>query len=468
MPGVPKYTDMQMMAQFRASLERVGFDISANAYDRSHASPGRGNMQMRFGGISWKALKQHALDGTIPSRDWQPEQQPDPPPAGESSTKTFDGDKGVIELRSRRIKTLEEALIQADVDLAVWEVEKHIINYWEIGAKLPNQITGKDELKVEPLRQIKIWLKRIVPTIQERIFSGLTERLEAIDHGKRRRSYTVVRDPHLLEIALFDAHFGKLAWSPETNEDYDLHIAERLYERAVHDLLMKARGFPIDRILFPIGEDFFHINNAEFTTEHGTQMDVDGRLAKVFETGALAVIHAIDRCIDLAPVTLLWVPGNHDRETSWYLAKYLAAWYRTVKAVTVDAGPQQRKYHHYGVNLLGFTHGDEEPHRDLPTIMASECRDVWGEVRQCEWHVGHLHKRKETRFSAGDTFGGVGVRVIPSLSGIDAWHYRKGYVQNIHIAEAYLWSHERGYTGHLATTFRKEDYRQDLPVGDKS
>lgn len=457
--GRPNYTDEQMMAQFRASLEQLGFDVSANNYDRSNARPGRPGIQVRFPGITWRALKQYAIEGKIPPNKNEGGAKQAEPPPGEIITTSVEGDRGVVELRSRRIMTLEDALVQARVDLDIWEVEKYIINDWEVGAKLPSPVTGKDELKVEPLRQIKIWLKRKVPSLHERIFAGLTERLAAIDHGKHRRTYPSVRDPHLLEISLFDVHFGKLAWEPETGNDYDLNIAERLYDRAVNDLLMKARGFPIDSILFPIGQDFFHINNADFTTAHGTKQDVDGRLAKVFETGALAVIHAIDRCIEHAPVKLLWVPGNHDAETSWFLAKYLEAWYRNTPSLTVDAGPSQRKYQRYGINLIGFTHGDEEPQRDLPAIMAAEQRDIWSEVRQCEWHVGHLHKQKETRYLAGDTYGGTGVRVLPSLSGIDAWHYRKGYIQTVRIAEAFLWSRERGYTGHLATVFDEKEYR---------
>jgi len=454
----------EALAMFRRNLLEAGagLDFTGRQYDRLKLKPARPNLLRRFGNISWTAMKKLALEGGLPPPNAQASSKTSTNDTGETFSREFGHDSGIIESRSRRIKTLEQALAQAEVDLSVWEVERYVVNDWEVGAKLPNPETGDDELKVEPLRQIKVWLRRIVPTIQERIFAGLTERLAAIDHGRHRRTYHPVRDPHCLEISLFDVHFGKLAWEPETGNDYDLRIAERLYDRGVSDLLMKARGFPIDEIIFVIGQDFFHINNPEFTTTHGTKQDVDGRLAKIFETGALAVMHAIDRCIEQAPVKVLWIPGNHDAETSWFLAKYLEAWYRNAPSVRVDSGPSQRKYHRYGINLIGFTHGDEEPHRDLPSIMAVERREDWGEVRQCEWHVGHLHKRRETRYLAGDTHVGIGVRILPSLSGIDAWHYRKGYVQTMRIAEAYLWSYTRGYTGHLATTFDEREYSSDV------
>ena len=47
-----------------------------------------------------------------------------------------------------------------------------------------------------------------------------------------------------------------------------------------------------------------------------------------------------------------------------------------------------------------------------------------------------------------DTYGGVTVSVLPSLSGTDSWHYKKGYVKNNRAAEAYLWHHDDGYAGH--------------------
>lgn len=345
---------------------------------------------------------------------------------------------------SHDVQTVEDALAKAEVDTAIWEVERTLINSWEVvGNKIGRQ----------PLWQVKVWLRRRVSKVMEDAAKLLADRM-----AKHAPKYTApkrkrVKREHMLEVSPFDLHFGKLAWAMETGEDYDLDIAERVYESAVQDLAAKAQAFDIGKIVLPIGQDFFHIDNLAGETVNGTPQDTDGRYAKMFAAGAMACVRSIDFLRQIAPVQILWVPGNHDRTVSWHLASYLGAWYRRDKAVTADDSPRHRKYIPWGKVLLGFTHGDEEPHRDLPTIMAGEVPELWAASIHREWHLGHFHKRKEVRHVAGDTFGPVHVRILPSLSGTDAWHYRKGFVGGQRAAEAYLWSRD-GYEGHFSARVR--------------
>ena len=120
-------------------------------------------------------------------------------------------------------------------------------------------------------------------------------RLPRVKHAKNR-------NPHLLEIALFDSHFGKLAWALETGTNYDLRISEQVYLKAVQDLLAKSSHYNIAKIVLPIGQDFFHVNNASNQTANGTPQDVDGRLKKVFKVGCEAVVKAVLYCREIAPV----------------------------------------------------------------------------------------------------------------------------------------------------------------------
>lgn len=376
--------------------------------------------------------------------------KPGPGPADAVRFKQeISNDVQVLEYNGDRIQTADDAVKAAGVDLAIWEIEKVWVNGWDVTAKVK---TGDDEeLQTKQNRQIKVMLRRKIAKPFADTAAELIERMAS--HAPKYK-YTKPKppsDPHMLEVSVFDAHFGKLAWAPETGQDYDLAIAETVYSNAVSDLLGKVSGYNVERILYPIGQDFFHIDGHRGETINGTIVDRDSRYAKMFMVGCLACIHAVERMVDVAPVEVVWIPGNHDRTASWHLAAYLGAWFRNHNGVTVNCSPNPRKYLHYGVNLIGLTHGDEERHADLPAIMAAEAKNEWADSSYREWHVGHWHKRKETRYNAGDTYVGVPVRVLPSLSGTDYWHHLKGYVNNSRAAEAYLWSKANGYTGHFSS-----------------
>jgi hypothetical protein len=347
-----------------------------------------------------------------------------------------------------RIKSLDAALEAAEVDLDVWEVDHYLINKWEMGYKDANEQARDHELW-----QVKIWLKRKVRSYIEDAIDRLAERVGTWQ-PVALKDYPVITQRHLLEIALFDHHFGKLAWGMETGNDYDLKTSVNLYSNAIEDLLERVIGYHVEQILLPIGQDFFHVNSWKNTTVNDTPQDVDTRMSKIFEAGCDAVINGIARCLAVAPVNVLWVPGNHDYESSWYMAKFIEAWYRNMDSVRVDKDPRSRKYVGYGRNLIGFTHGSEEAHRDLPSIMLRERTELAVEAISLNWHVGHAHKKKETIFHASDTYNGVRVQVIPSLCGTDAWHYKKGYVKGNRAAEAWLWSYSDGYVGHFNANMR--------------
>lgn len=66
-----------------------------------------------------------------------------------------DGDEITATATGSQITTLEELLEAADVDREVWEVERHVINKWDVGMKGP-----EGEVRVQPLWQVKAWLQK--------------------------------------------------------------------------------------------------------------------------------------------------------------------------------------------------------------------------------------------------------------------------------------------------------------------
>lgn len=297
-----------------------------------------------------------------------------------------------------------------------------------------------------------IWVTPRPLTPATEALRGLETRLSNHAPTIKEIKYSVKDDPHMLEVSLMDHHFGKLAWGRESANDYDLKIASELYERAIEDLLSVSSPFNIDRIVLPFGHDFFHINDAsEKTPKSQHNLDVEGRLAKIYECGAWAVVRAVERCLTVAPVDVVLVPGNHDQDISYFLAFTLKMAFRDTPNVTVDAEPRCRKYVRYGTNLIGMMHWLYQRNKAerLGLIMAGERKQDWAETTVHEWHLGHIHKKQTQEVYSLDEELGVRVRVLPSLTGTDKWHYEQGYVLSPRCAEAYLWGRDYGYRAHF-------------------
>lgn len=366
----------------------------------------------------------------------------------------------VVESHGSRIRTAEDAIAKAALDPDIWAVERVVVNGWDVTMKVRQGAGEPDQVQRSQNQQIKVWFRRRVPEVVEDAFLRLMGRMRnAAPKYPRVKRPTHKGSQHLYEVSVFDAHFGKLCWAPEVGENYDLKIAEKVYSSAVTDLLHKAEGFPIEEILFTIGQDFFHTNDpSNLTPRNRNMLDVDGRFGKIWATATEAVVNALLVCAQVAPVKVLWVPGNHDPESSFFLAEFARGRLWNHPDITFDNSPDPRKAYIYGVNFIGFTHGCDEKHNDLPVIFEQQYRDRLAGIRNTEIHLGHWHKRKSVRWVDVDTkAAGWVVRVLPSLSGTDFWHHSKGYVNPQRAAEAYLYERSRGYVAHFSSNILRDD-----------
>lgn len=341
---------------------------------------------------------------------------------------------------SRTIKTAEDACAYGKIDLELWEIVKQRVSSSETAMKMDD-----GSVKVVPLWHIRVEAKRKAP-------KRITDALESFFERIRKHSPSVPKPPRkarpkefLFEWSAFDAHFGKRCWGEETGTNYDTPIAEAMFSNAVDDLIAKVQHKPIGEVIFPLGQDFFNVDNWVDTTHAGTPQDTDDRFQKVFLSGLMSIVSATEKLLSLAPVKILWVPGNHDMTTSWYLANCIQQRFHSSKHVEVDVSPATRKYIQWGTTMLMLLHGDEEKEKDFGSIAATERPDLWSCTTWREAHCGHYHKKKEMQAVDIDEHNGFRVRRLPSLSGTDRWHYRKGYVGGKRCVEGYLFSREYGF-----------------------
>lgn len=347
---------------------------------------------------------------------------------------------------NKHIKSLEALVSEAGVDQRIWRVDRHVVNKWDV--------TTKGGMVYQNW-QIKAWLVKneaIEQAIKfEDFFTQMLSKHKPIIYTPVK--YRKERENNLLEVNLFDLHLGKLCWAEETNNNYDIKIASKRFRYALKKLLNRAEGYQFERILFPVGNDFFNSDTMVNTTTMGTYQHEDGRWQKTFRLGVQLLVEGIDFMRNYAPVDVVVIPGNHDWTRSFYLGETLSAWYRNDESVKVDNRANPRKYYEYGNVLIGLTHGNNEKIEALRSLMAHEAREAWARTVYKEFHLGHQHRKISVKHVVKSDITheelGMVVRYMSSLAGTDSWHHTMGYLGPTRAAEGIIWNKESGLLGNI-------------------
>lgn len=250
-----------------------------------------------------------------------------------------------------------------------------------------------------------------------------------------------LKSDHLVVVGLTDLHVGKkglYGWNLERARDAAVNTCLEAMNQAI-----KKWGVP-EKWIIPCGSDMIHIDNYQNNTTSGTPQDVDGDPIEMLSTAFLALEQIIEGLKKVAPVKVVAIPGNHDRVLGMSVGLMLKARYHDSLDVEIDLANDGFSYTRHGNSLLGFHHGDGTKASDLPSVMAIDRAEDWGECKGgWEWFTGHWHGHKVR----ADEFNGCRVWTMPSLSGTDRWHRLKGYVGNRRQVALYRVDKENGVGG---------------------
>jgi len=369
-------------------------------------------------------------------------------PFVEEVSKDFSKNKGigVITTKSLNIKTVNEALIAAEVDLNIWEVDRFVINSWEVTVGGKSSGTGSSETFTN--FQVKVWLKR-----KERDFLALEELYTKIKDASPITPLIRIPNKELksrpqreLEISLADIHLGLRCYKGMADCDWTPEDAEVMTMAMLEELLALAERFgPFEKIIFPIGHDFLHSDNVYNTTTAGTSQPEADAWQNTFFLGERLGLAIVERMKKVAPVKVLSVPGNHSRHTEIALGRILNAYYHNDKNVEIDASSSPYKFHLYGVNLIGFEHGHSIRQQvRLAALMANECRlEGWQQARFCEFHLGDQHRKGSSKPSMLEEQG-VSVEFLPGLTPPNEWHRIHSYNWQKRAGMAFVWDKTAG------------------------
>jgi formylmethanofuran dehydrogenase subunit D len=239
-------------------------------------------------------------------------------------------------------------------------------------------------------------------------------------------------------INLYDAHISSLCSKNETGVDSDTDSSIVKFEKCFDELLTTTEAFIPEVIIFPIGNDFLHENSASNTTKKGTKLDVSGNHFDNFTKGLSLLRKCIDKCSQVSRVYVPLIAGNHDTDSTNYLATALEEIFKDNSNVEIDARRITRKYFKYGKNLIGLTHGDNIKMDQLPLIMAVEQPQHFADTSERIWLTGHVHHLQTKEFP------GVSVRSLRGLADTDKWHFDNGFIGSKKQGSVMLFQHDEG------------------------
>jgi len=238
-----------------------------------------------------------------------------------------------------------------------------------------------------------------------------------------------------LELSISDFHLAKKTLEGET-----LANKKEQYINTVIDLVSKVDSiYTINKLVFPISNDFFHTDNYQNQTTAGTPQDVLTSYDHEYEVGFDLLVNTIYYLYGMSTnLEIVLVQGNHDRTKSFYLAHALEVYFKQNKAISFKREHSVTKSTVLGNTFIGYHHGNCKID-DLPLLFATgKDSQAFGNAKYREVHTGdkHHYMAKEIK--------GVRIQQMPSLSGTDRWHQDNNFVNSIRAGIATVYDPIKG------------------------
>lgn len=261
-------------------------------------------------------------------------------------------------------------------------------------------------------------------------------------HKPKHKTIKRKKGQYLYFVNPADLHVGKLGYE---EGEYNVDIA---VERCIQGVQSLTEDIvDADKIVLLIGNDIIHTDNGRSTTK-GTLQDTDGIWSDNIIKAQKLYIDIIGMLLPYADLHIMYCPSNHDRFTGFMLANMLKAWYNNHKNITFDTSKEQRKYFKYHDNMIMVDHGDKVKDNLIPSLMATEQPQMWGETKFRYSFRNHKHHKIMKEHL------GVIIEYSSSLSGSDEYHKDNGYISNKAI-EMFKFTKNRGQRGRYTWNFTK-------------
>tara|TARA_Y100001938_G_scaffold149545_1_gene236725 strand:- start:578 stop:1759 length:1182 start_codon:yes stop_codon:yes gene_type:complete len=309
------------------------------------------------------------------------------------------GEAKMETISSSEPKSPEEIIEILNIDTTQWKLSsywnKQMGDHWRVSAMVT-------KIKDNEIDNVAELLKNFNPK----------------KHNLVKRVKTSGKTKTAGVLSLQDIHFGK-----EGNETIDED-----FEETIIDLLERCtNSHHLEKLYYVIGGDLINMDTWNGTTTSGTPLDncmtATEAYMQAFDALQWSINYLKQFCDELQ---IVYIPGNHDRLSSFHLAHALSKCFKDPK-ITWDVVYLERKVYVYGDNFFAFEHGDVNTKNSL-MLYSMEYPREWGKTLHRTLYTGHLHHKKKIEYKTAEENTGFMLKILPSLSRTDYWHYHNKFV----------------------------------------
>lgn len=358
----------------------------------------------------------------------------------------------IVNLTPEQKASPESVLKILGYDSTEWELVMMSFSNWQQHTK--EQITK--QLYAVKFR-IKPKLKEYTTTdylkVAKEVFS---EGIKPLNILPKKEDKTLSNDK-LMEVPAIELHLGKLAWSGDTGQDYDQHIAQQRFYKIIEEIAYEQTQQKCGTCFLSIGNDFFNSDTTTNTTTKGTPQNNDIRWKKMFLIGLKLYTEALTTLREkFNHIDIQLCQGNHDSMASFYLYIALQQYFKNDNVIKFSNDLKLIQAYPFGKCCIFTGHGDTNFKR-LTKSIPVEFYEEWGKSIHRELHLGHLHKE----FVVDDDSGMI-TRRIGSPTGTDEWHYGERYIGATQKHQLFIWHKEHGLLNCRYITFEENSKKKLL------
>ncbi|MGW8177741.1 MAG: metallophosphoesterase [bacterium] len=380
--------------------------------------------------------------------------------------------------KGTRIKTLEQLIEACEIDLSKWAIVRHIINKWEVGAKVTEKdlewnngiidgyVRSEGHLVVEPLYQVKVWLEAREPEAIHPVISPVEIKASGLKPVKPKD-----RDAGTALI-LADPHFGfsrnlKTGQLEPFHDRAALAIAIQLVEYVNPDIIL-ILGDLLDLAEW---SDKFIRSPDMYNTTQPAIVEASWWLAQIRKAAPKATVHLLE--------------GNHEERITRAISKQLPYAYGLT---TSNGMPVLSVPNLIGTDALSIKYVPDYPngevwvnyqfraiHGDRVRAKSGATATAILEDAQASTVFGHIHRIELATKTVFDSNGAKSISAfspgclcridgtVPSIKGKMNWQQGIGVVN---FDETFVVPIpvpiEQGQAMYEGQTFKGQDYLKAL------